>query len=47
MTMKIGCIVYVQLPAMLKPCYRQFRKDLRKEPDDGVLSDGLLVLFLN
>ncbi len=45
--MKIGCIVYVQLPAILRPCYQQWRKQVLGKSDDGIPPDGLLVLFMN
>jgi hypothetical protein len=41
MVMKIGCIVYVPLPAMLKPFYAK-----KKQESDNPIED-VLVLFMN
>jgi hypothetical protein len=47
MAMKIGCVVYVQLPAMLRPCGEKSLKILRRESEIVVPLDDLLVLFMN
>jgi|WetSurMetagenome_2_1015567.scaffolds.fasta_scaffold94349_1 hypothetical protein len=47
MGVKIGCMVYLRLPAMLAACDQQARKNLHEAPDVGVSLDGLLVLFMN
>ena len=47
MGMKIGCIVYVQLPAMLRPCYQLSWRYLQKKSDNDDAKDSLLVLFMN
>ena len=39
--MKIGCIAYVPLPAMLKPINR------RKRPESDASKEDFLVLFMN
>jgi hypothetical protein len=41
MVMKIGCIVYIPLPAMLKP----FRICSKADPDHA--GEDFLVLFMN
>jgi hypothetical protein len=46
-TMKIGCIVYVPLPAMLKPWYQLWRKNPHGKPDVDIPFDDYLVLFMN
>jgi hypothetical protein len=44
---KFGCIVLVKLPAMLRFCCQELRKDVHTTSDNGVSSDGVLVLFIN
>jgi hypothetical protein len=45
--MKIGCVVYVQLPAMLRPSGEKSPKIVRKKSDNVVPLNDLLVLFMN
>jgi hypothetical protein len=47
MAMKIGCVVYVPLPAVLRPWYQQWRKNLHDKPDVDIPFDDFLMLFMN
>jgi hypothetical protein len=45
--MKIGCVVYVPLPAMLRPGFQQCRKNLLGKPDVNISIDEFLMLYMN
>jgi hypothetical protein len=47
MTVKIGCLLIVLLPAMLRPFADTSRNNLQKISENDVEVDEFLVLFLN
>jgi hypothetical protein len=47
MAIKIGCILYVRFPAMLRPSYPQSKKNLGEESDGDEPVESVLVLFMN
>jgi len=47
MIVKIGCVVYVRIPAMLRPFDEKLRKNLHKNSENAVSMNEFLVLFMN
>jgi hypothetical protein len=43
--MKLGCIVYIPLPAMLRTGFH--RKNVQRKPDVDISFDEILMLFMN
>jgi hypothetical protein len=44
---KIGCVVYVPLPSLLRPWYQQWRKTLHGKPDVDMPFEDSLMIFMN
>jgi hypothetical protein len=45
--MKIGCVLFVLLPAMLRPFADNSRNTLQKKSENAVVVTEFIVLFLN